>query len=107
MIGKLVLFVMFMPLALFGAQVMPLPTLSSGAMPNSEVVTNITLNVDYASAISRSMRPNRVTRMKGRRSLPFGGGGELRALAGEVFPAFKFLLVPGVRLEVVSAERNA
>ena len=45
--------------------------------------------------------------MKGRRSLPFGGGGELLALAGEVFPAFKFLLVPGVRLEVVSAERNA
>ncbi len=48
MIGKLVLFVMFMPIALFGAQVMPLPTLPSGALPNSEVVTNITLNVDYA-----------------------------------------------------------
>ncbi len=39
---------MFVPLALFGAQAMPLPTLPSGALPNSEVVTNITLNVDYA-----------------------------------------------------------
>ena len=48
MIGKHVLFVMFMPIALFGAQVMPLPILPSGALPNSEVVTNITLNVDYA-----------------------------------------------------------
>ena len=39
---------MFVPLALFGAQAMPLPTLPSVALPNSEVVTNITLNVDYA-----------------------------------------------------------
>ena len=38
---------MFVPLALFGAQVMPLPTLPSGALPNSEVVTNVALNVDY------------------------------------------------------------
>ena len=48
MIGKLVLFVMFMPLALFGVKVMPLPTLPSGELPNSEVVTNVVLNVDYA-----------------------------------------------------------
>ena len=39
---------MFVPLALLGAQVIPLPTLPSGALPNSEVVTNVTLNVDYA-----------------------------------------------------------
>ena len=39
---------MFVPLALLGAQAMPLPTLPSGALPNSEVVTNVTLNVDYA-----------------------------------------------------------
>ena len=39
---------MFVPLALFGAQAMPLPTLPSVALPNSEFVTNITLNVDYA-----------------------------------------------------------
>ena len=35
------------PLALFGARVVPLPTLPSGELPNSEVVTNIALNVDY------------------------------------------------------------
>ena len=35
------------PLALFGARVVPLPTLPSGELPNSEVVTNISLNVDY------------------------------------------------------------
>ena len=39
---------MFAPLALFGARVVPLPTLPSGELPNSEVVTNIALNVDYA-----------------------------------------------------------
>ena len=36
------------PLALFGARVVPLPTLPCGGLPNSEVVTNIALNVDYA-----------------------------------------------------------
>ena len=36
------------PLALFGARVTPLPTLPCGELPNSEVVTNIALNVDYA-----------------------------------------------------------
>ena len=35
------------PLALFGARVVPLPTLPCGELPNSEVVTNIALNVDY------------------------------------------------------------
>ena len=36
------------PLALFGARVVPLPTLPCGELPNSEVVTNVVLNVDYA-----------------------------------------------------------
>ena len=36
------------PLALFGARVTPLPPLPCGELPNSEVVTNIALNVDYA-----------------------------------------------------------
>lgn len=36
------------PLALFGARVTPLPTLPCGELPNSEVVTNVVLNVDYA-----------------------------------------------------------
>ena len=36
------------PLALFGARVTPLPTLPCGELPNSEVSTNIALNVDYA-----------------------------------------------------------
>ena len=36
------------PLALFGARVTPLPTLPCGELPNSEVVTNIALNLDYA-----------------------------------------------------------
>ena len=35
------------PLALFGARVTQLPTLPSGELPNSEVVTNVVLNVDY------------------------------------------------------------
>ena len=45
---KIVLFAMFAPLALFGARVVPLPTLPDGELPNSEVVTNIALIVDYA-----------------------------------------------------------
>ena len=36
------------PLALFGARVVPLPTLPCGELPNSEVSTNVALNVDYA-----------------------------------------------------------
>ncbi len=42
------LFLLCAPLALFGARVVPLPTLPDGELPNSEVVTNIALNVDYA-----------------------------------------------------------
>ena len=42
------LFLAFAPLALFGARVTPLPTLPCGELPNSEVVTNVALNVDYA-----------------------------------------------------------
>ena len=38
---------LFAPLALFGARVVQLPTLPSGELPNSEVVTNVALNVDY------------------------------------------------------------
>ena len=37
----------FVSLTLFGARVVPLPTLPCGELPNSEVVTNIVLNVDY------------------------------------------------------------
>ena len=36
------------PRALFGARVVPFPTLPCGELPNSEVVTNTALNVDYA-----------------------------------------------------------
>ena len=42
-----VLFLASVPLVLFGARVAPLPTLPCGELPNSEVVTNIALNVDY------------------------------------------------------------
>ena len=38
---------MSMPLVLFGARVVQLPALPCGELPNSEVVTNIALNVDY------------------------------------------------------------
>ena len=38
---------MFAPLVLSGAQGVPLPTLPCGELPNSEVVTNVALNVDY------------------------------------------------------------
>ena len=41
------LLVIFAPLALFGAQGMQLPTLPCGELLNSEVVTNLALNVDY------------------------------------------------------------
>ena len=37
-----------LPLPLFGAKVAPLPALPQGALPNSEVVTNTVLNVDYS-----------------------------------------------------------
>ena len=43
-----VVFAMLAPLVLFGAKVVQLPTLPCGELPNSEVVTNIALNVDYA-----------------------------------------------------------
>ena len=42
------LFLMFAPIVLFGAKSAPLPTLPCGELPNSEVVTNVVLNVDYA-----------------------------------------------------------
>ena len=45
--GITLLSLMFMPIALFGAKVVQLPTLPHGELPNSEVVTNIALNVDY------------------------------------------------------------
>ena len=38
----------FSPLVLFGAKSVQLPTLPCGELPNSEVVTNVALNVDYA-----------------------------------------------------------
>ena len=41
------LFLAFAPLALFGARVAPLPSLPCGELPNSEVSTNVALNVDY------------------------------------------------------------
>ena len=37
----------FSPLVLFGAKSVQLPTLPCGELPNSEVVTNVALNVDY------------------------------------------------------------
>ena len=43
-----VLCLLYAPLALFGARVTPLPTLPCGELPNSEVSTNVALNVDYA-----------------------------------------------------------
>ena len=46
--GIALLFLLFAPIALFGASGVTLPTLPCGELPNSEVVTNITLNVDYA-----------------------------------------------------------
>ena len=36
------------PLVLLGAKSVLLPTLPCGELPNSEVVTNVALNVDYA-----------------------------------------------------------
>ncbi len=39
---------MFAPLVLFGARGVQLPTLPCGELPNSEVVMNVALNVDYA-----------------------------------------------------------
>jgi hypothetical protein len=37
----------FSPLVLFGVQCVQLPALPCGELPNSEVVTNVALNVDY------------------------------------------------------------
>ena len=42
-----VLFLAFTPLASFGSRGVPLPPLPCGELPNSEVVTNVALNVDY------------------------------------------------------------
>ena len=42
------LFLMFAPLVVFGEHGTQLPTLPCGELPNSEVVTNVALNVDYA-----------------------------------------------------------
>ena len=39
---------MFAPIVLFGVQCVQLPALPFGELPNSEVVTNVALNVDYA-----------------------------------------------------------
>ena len=39
---------MFIPFALLVSQTVPLPTLPCGELPNSEVSTNVALNVDYA-----------------------------------------------------------
>ncbi len=39
---------MFAPIVLFGVQCVQLPALPCGELPNSEVVTNVALNVDYA-----------------------------------------------------------
>ena len=41
------LHLMSAPLLLFGAQGVSLPTLPCGELPNSEVFTNVALNVDY------------------------------------------------------------
>ena len=37
-----------LPLSLLGAKVTPLPALPQGGLPNSEVATNIVLNIDYS-----------------------------------------------------------
>ena len=37
-----------LPLSLLGAKVTPLPALPQGELPNSEVTTNIVLNIDYS-----------------------------------------------------------
>ncbi len=42
-----ILHLMSVPLVLFGAKSVPLPALPCGELPNSEVVTNVVLNVDY------------------------------------------------------------
>lgn len=46
--SKYVLTFAMLPLSLLGAKVVPLPELPQGALPNSEVVTNTVLNVDYS-----------------------------------------------------------
>ena len=43
-----ILCLMFMSFALLVAQGVPLPVLPCGELPNSEVVTNVALNVYYA-----------------------------------------------------------
>ena len=46
--SKYVLTFAMLPLSLLGVKVTPLPALPQGALPNSEVVTNTVLNVDYS-----------------------------------------------------------
>ena len=43
-----VIYAMFALLVVFGAHGTQLPTLPCGELPNSEVFTNVALNVDYA-----------------------------------------------------------
>ena len=45
---RLTLFATLLPLSLLGARVTALPTLPQGELPNSEVTTNIVLDIDYA-----------------------------------------------------------
>jgi len=45
---RLTLFATLLPLSFLGARVTALPTLPQGELPNSEVSTNIVLNIDYA-----------------------------------------------------------
>ena len=42
-----VIYAMFASIVLFGVQCVQLPALPCGELPNSEVVTNVALNVDY------------------------------------------------------------
>ena len=46
---------LFAPLALFGARVVQLPTLPCGELPNSEVSTNVALNVDYYRLVNLTL----------------------------------------------------
>ena len=45
--NKCLLLVALLPLAAFAATVEGLPSLPTGVLPNSEVVTNVVLDVDF------------------------------------------------------------
>ena len=45
---KMLAILAFLPFALFAARIAELPSLPEGALPNSEVVTNVVLTVDLA-----------------------------------------------------------